>query len=128
MEEERRHDSVFVQVRYNLVAEPMWDFNRLPSDVPFVCYKKVSTIEELQWVIEYNSPYPRPHVRIDYEETRLARRSVLRNLARANELEGVGSCLESSDKEYEEEHNEEDNDENDDDNCGGEFNNGGGSE
>ncbi|CAL8149437.1 unnamed protein product [Prunus armeniaca] len=51
-------------------------------------------------------------------------------MARANELEGVGSCLESSDEEYAKEHDEEDNDENDnnvddDDNGGGEFNNGG---
>ncbi|KAH0986096.1 hypothetical protein GBA52_013273 [Prunus armeniaca] len=94
---------------------------------------KVSTIEELQRVIEYNGPYPRPYVRIDYEETRPARRSVLRKMARANELEGVGSCLESSDEEYAKEHDEEDNDENDnnvddDDNGGGEFNNGGSGE
>ncbi|KAH0985109.1 hypothetical protein GBA52_012286 [Prunus armeniaca] len=100
MEEEGIHDRVFVQVHYNLVSELRWDFNRLPSDVPFVCYKKVSTIEELQ----------------------------------ANELEGVGSCLESNEEEYEEEHDEEDNDENDnnvdddDDNGGGEFNNGGSGE
>ncbi|CAB4307162.1 unnamed protein product [Prunus armeniaca] len=130
MKEEGIHDRVFVQVRYNLVSELRWDFNRLSSDVPFVCYKKVSTIEELQRVIEYNGPYPRPYVQIDYEETRPARRSVLRKMARANELEGVGSCLESSDEEYEEKHDEEDNDENDnnvddDDNGGGEFNNGG---
>ncbi|PQQ12269.1 hypothetical protein Pyn_10865 [Prunus yedoensis var. nudiflora] len=87
MEEEGRHDSVFVQVHYNVVTEPRCDFNQLPSDVPFVCYKKVSTIEELLRVIEYNGPYPRPHVRIDYEETGLARRGVFGNLARENERE-----------------------------------------
>ncbi|KAI5332280.1 hypothetical protein L3X38_022409 [Prunus dulcis] len=135
MEEEGRHDRVFVQVRYNRIAEPKWDFTRLPSDVPFVCCKKVSNNEQLQRVIDYNGPYRRPHIRIDYEDTWPARRRILRNMARANELQGVGSCLESSDEESEEEDDEDDEEENDendddddddDDNGGGEVNNGGG--
>ncbi|KAH0986101.1 hypothetical protein GBA52_013278 [Prunus armeniaca] len=91
-----KHDS-------NRVTQPMWDFSRLPSDVPFMCCKKVPTIKELQHFIEYNSPLTHHHVRIDYEEIKPERCSVLRNLTKVNELEGVGICLQRSDEEFYEE-------------------------